>query len=118
MNINKFLVTAIILLSTSSLGAHPAPKEIVLAASAGTYLNDVVQEVGSRAFGKYNIEFGLRIYPKARALLAANSGDADGDAYRVFDLHKKTEGKFSNLITSRHALHVNSLDCFCRRQRY
>ena len=61
-------------------------------------LNAVSQAVGEKAFGKLGIEFSLHNYPKARALVSANAGVVDGDAYRVVDFHKKTNGKYSNLL--------------------
>ena len=82
----------------SSLLAQDFQNEIVLADSGDSLLSGVVKEVGTRAFGKYNIKFRLSTYPKARALKAANAGHVDGDAYRVFDLHKRTGEKFTNLI--------------------
>ncbi|MEH6405625.1 MAG: transporter substrate-binding domain-containing protein, partial [Sneathiella sp.] len=98
MKLKQFLAFAMLLLPISSLSAQGLQKEIVLADSDDRLLNGVAQEVGTRAFGKYNIEFGLRTYPKARALLVANSGIVDGDAYRVYDLQKRTAGKFPNLL--------------------
>jgi polar amino acid transport system substrate-binding protein len=94
----QLLAFAMILLPISSVSAQGLQKEIVLADSGDDLLNGVAQEVGTRVFGKYNIKFSLRTYPKERALASANSGEADGDAYRVYDLQKKTGGKYSNLI--------------------
>jgi len=98
MKLKKLLAFALVLLPISSLNAQGLQKEIVLADSGDALLNGVAQEVGTRAFSKYDIKFRLRTYPKARALVVANSGIADGDAYRVYDFHKRTGGKFPNLI--------------------
>ena len=94
----QLLVFTMTLIPISNASAQGVQQEIVLADSGDSLLNGVAQEVGTRAFGKHNIKFMLRTYPKARALYSAHSGLADGDAYRVFDLHKKTKGQFSNLI--------------------
>lgn len=96
--LKQLFASTIIFITVSSLSAQDVQKKIVLADSGQIFLNSVVQEVGTRAFSKHNIKFSLRTYPSARALISANDGYADGDAYRVFDLHKKTGGKFSNLI--------------------
>jgi len=87
-----------IFITVSSLSAQDLQKKIVLADSDDIFLNTVVQEVGTRAFGKYDIKFSLMTYPSERALSTANFGDVDGDAYRVFDLHDKTGGKYPNLV--------------------
>ena len=81
-----------------NLNAQDSSKEIILADSGDFFLNAVAKEVGKRAFSKHNIKFDTRTYPAERALISANSGEADGDAYRVFDLHKKSAGKYPNLI--------------------
>jgi len=98
MKFKHLFAFVIILLPISSLSAQNLQKEVVLADSGDSLLNGVAQEVGTRVFGKYNIIFKLRTYPKARALATANSGKADGDAYRIYDLQKITGGKFPNLI--------------------
>jgi len=96
--VKRLLAVAMIFLPISSLSAQGVQEEIVLADSGDRLLNGVAMEVGSRVFGKYNIKFKLRTYPKARALVMANSGKADGDAYRVYDLQKITGGKYSSLL--------------------
>ncbi|MGL1893473.1 MAG: transporter substrate-binding domain-containing protein [Spirochaetaceae bacterium] len=96
--IKQLLPFVMMLIPFSSLSALELPKEIVLADSDLSFLNSVVQEVGTRAFGKYNIKFSLKTYPSKRALLTANSGQVDGDAYRVYDLYEKTGGQYPNLI--------------------
>jgi hypothetical protein len=58
----------------------------------------MAQKVGSKVFGKYDISFKLKNYPKSRALIQANSGIVDGDAYRVFNLHEISKGEYPNLI--------------------
>ena len=98
MNINFLFALVFSFIPLSPLKADNLPKEIVLADSGDKFLNGVVQEVGKRAFDKYNINFKLKTFPAARALISANSGEVDGDAYRVVDFHKKTGGKFPNLI--------------------
>ncbi len=96
--LKQLFASIIIFITVTSLSAKDFQREIVLADSGQIFLNTVVQEVGTRAFGKYNIKFSLMTYPSARALRTANFGDVDGDAYRVFDLHDKTGGKYPNLI--------------------
>jgi len=96
--LKQLLAFVMIFITVSSSNAQDFQREIILADSGQIFLNGVVQEVGTRAFGKYNIKFNLRTYPSARALRTANFGDVDGDAYRVFDLHKKTGGQFPNLV--------------------
>ena len=91
------LLLTLTFLVTSKLNAKGSSQELVLSASGDSYLNGVVQAVGDRAFGKYDIKFTLKNFPKARALVVANTGEADGDAYRVYDFHKKTKGKYPNL---------------------
>jgi polar amino acid transport system substrate-binding protein len=98
MKLKQLFAFAMIFLPISSLSAQGLQKEIVLADSGDRLLNGVAQEVGTRVFGKYNIDFKLRTFPKARALAMANAGDADGDAYRVYDLQKISGGKYPNLM--------------------
>ena len=97
MNSIKWLVIALVIFAPLKMSGLDFPKEIVLAASGDSMLNEIAQAVGDRVFGKYNIKFTLKNFPKARALVAANSGEVDGDAYRVYDFHKRSGGKFPNL---------------------
>jgi polar amino acid transport system substrate-binding protein len=96
--LKQLLAIITVFINVSSLSAQDLQQEIVLADSDDSFLNSVVQEVGTRAFGKYDIKFSLRTYPSERALLTANSGKVDGDAYRVFDLYNKTGGQYPNLV--------------------
>jgi len=93
-----FLAVILIIIHVSSLSAQDFQDEIVLADSDDIFLNSVVEEVGPRVFGKYNYAFSLKTYPSERALLTANSGRVDGDAYRVFDFQEKSEGRYPNLV--------------------
>jgi len=96
--LKQLFASTIIFITVSNLSAQDFQQEIVLADSGQIFLNTVVQEVGTRAFGKYNTKFSLITFPSERALITANSADVDGDAYRVFDLHNKTGGQYPNLI--------------------
>lgn len=93
----KLSIVAVLFCYSGIMQAETTPKQIVMAASGDPLLNRVAQAVGDRAFGKFDIKFVLKDFPKARALANANSGIADGDAYRVLDFHKKTEGRYPNL---------------------
>ena len=91
------VLSILFLFASPTINGQDMPKEIQLAASGDAYLNGVSKAVGEKAFGKHGIKFALKDYPKARALANANSGKADGDAYRVLDFHKRTKGKYPNL---------------------
>ena len=94
----KYLAVTLILMLISNLRAETVQNEIVLASSREAMLDAVVQEVGTIAFGKHNLKFTIKEFPKEKALSIANSGKVDGDAYRVFDLHQRTKGEYPNLI--------------------
>ena len=92
------LILALSMVALPSAIAQSVPKETTLAASGDPLLNGVARAVGERAFGKYGIKLILKDFPKERALVHANSGAVDGDAYRVVDFHQRTNGKFGNLV--------------------
>jgi hypothetical protein len=98
MNIKVYFLTLFIFLFSVISKAEGLPKEVIFASSTDQLLSKMALAVGSRVFGKYNIKFRLKSYPTSRALVQANLGIVDGDAYRVFDLHKISKGEYPNLI--------------------
>lgn len=87
--------------------------------SAGAPLEDyqalMIVPLLREAFRRQGIEFQAVHAPSERSLVMSNSGEVDGELHRVYDFHRLTEGKYSNLIRIESALLSVYLAAFARR---
>jgi len=93
----NFLFTMFFIIQTSMAGTV---KELTFSGGAplDEYQPSIIVPILTEAFKRNGIRFNAEYRPSLRSLMMSNSGESDGELHRVYNFHKVSGGKYSNLI--------------------
>ena len=93
----NFLFAMFFIVQTSMAGTV---KELTFSGGAplNEYQPSVIVPILTEAFKRNGIRFNAEYRPSLRSLMMSNSGETDGELHRVYNFHKVSGGKYSNLI--------------------
>ncbi len=111
MILRRYLLLGFLALVQSGLAV--AGERLVFSAVEGSITVEIARRVLTRAYERLDIPIEIRELPGARALYYSNSGQTDGEAFRVAGIEKR----YSNLRRIDVPIFTNSLYLFVKEGR-